>query len=119
MRKFFPVAAVFLQAVFFLEVAQAAQYTGDGYRDPFTESPMLQRLPEAPQEELDAPVEIRLDGIIWVPEKPRAIINGRRVTEGAEVDGAKVVEILRKEVRIIFNGQNMVLRDDRTREEKV
>ena len=86
--------------------AEAVQYTGASSRDPFS-SPGGRVSQGLVQQAL--PTSLILNGIIWVPEKPRAIINGRRVTAGAEIDGAKVVEIRKKEVTILSNGQEVVL----------
>lgn len=93
-----------------LSRAHAARYTGDQFRDPFTELASSESVHEVILEKPLAPSEFIFGGIIWVPEKPRAIINGRRVFEGAEIDGAKVVEISRKEVTILLNGQEMILK---------
>ena len=39
-----------------------------------------------------------------------AIVNGQRVTEGDQVDGATVVEILRQELRLDFRGKEITAR---------
>ena len=100
--------------VVFCATAWAVQYAGGDARDPFD-------LPLSFRQTTDAPVvapivsedtSFVLTGIIWVPGKPRAIINERRVTEGSDIDGAKVLEIRKKEVRILLNGREVVLKPE-------
>ena len=48
---------------------------------------------------------------IFTSEKRRiAIVNGRRVGEGDQVDGATVVEILTNDLRLVFNGKAITRR---------
>lgn len=109
MKKYFLALMAF--GCGFVSTADAVQYTGDNSRDPFSEPPALRRQ-ETSMASAESKVspQFTLNGIIWVPGKPRAIINGRRVMEGAEINGAKVVEIRRKEVTMLLNGQEMVLK---------
>lgn len=90
--------------------ASAARYTGDDFRDPFSDLAQSEPLQTVVSEKPAAPLEFVFGGVIWVPGKPRVIINRRRLLEGGVIDGAKVVEIRRKEVTILLNGQEMILK---------
>lgn len=78
-------------------------------------APTTQPLPSAPiARELPPPVSeaapsagITISGIAWQDERSmrRAVINGSLVGEGAEVGGARVVEIRENRVRFTRNGQ--------------
>lgn len=102
--------ALVLGGLFSAGAAYPVTYKGDQFRDPFSDMEALAPVPDAAPEKVLAPSEFVLEGVIWVPERPRAIINGRRVIAGMEIDGAKVVEIRRKEVTILLNGREMILR---------
>ena len=93
--------------------AWGIEYTGQEGRDPFIgrlARPAVDSAASGSARDTnpDRP-SFNLEGIIWVPEKPRALINGKRVTVGDEVDGVKVVEIKKKEVKILSNGQEITL----------
>ncbi len=51
------------------------------------------------------PKDLRLQGIFFRMKDPTAIINGKTVRNGDEIDGAKVVRIDRASVRVEVNGQ--------------
>ena len=103
-------AALFI----FCGPAWAVQYTGGNARDPFdipvNYQPVANVQPEAPI--VSENTSFVLTGIIWVPGKPRAIINERRVMEGNEIDGAKVLEIRKKDVKILLNGREVILKPE-------
>jgi len=54
-----------------------------------------------------APADISITGIAWQDERSlrRAVINGTLVGEGAEVAGARVLEIREDRVRLSRGGQ--------------
>jgi hypothetical protein len=54
-----------------------------------------------------APSDLRLTGIVWSedPSGRCAVINGAILTEGAEIQGVKVVEILPNRVRLREHGR--------------
>lgn len=103
--------AVGLLSWFTIKQTLALEYTGQEGRDPFVSRPTGVPSLSDPIQYNTTPAQppFTLNGIIWVPEKPRALINGKRVTVGAEIDGAKVTAIGRKEVKIDFNGSQIVL----------
>ena len=98
---------------FMMAPAWGIEYTGQEGRDPFVSRLVRPTVDSAASGSArdtnsDRP-SFSLEGIIWVPEKPRALINGKRVMVGSEVDGAKIVEIKKKEVKILSNGQEITL----------
>ena len=62
---------------------------------------------EAAAAPLPAPADISITGIAWQDERRlrRAVVNGTLVGEGAEVAGARVVEIREDRVRLSRGGQ--------------
>ncbi|HQP91374.1 MAG TPA: type II secretion system protein N [Candidatus Omnitrophota bacterium] len=59
----------------------------------------------------DKPIpSFSLSGILFGQEGSIALINGRIVHEGAEVEGAKVTRILSDRVELEFQGQKITLR---------
>jgi hypothetical protein len=78
-------------------------------REPAPEaiSPAIVPLPAAPAV---APKEIakpafRLNGIFFVASKPSAVVNGKTVFVGEQVNGAKVIRISRDSVTLDVNGE--------------
>lgn len=50
-----------------------------------------------------------LSGIIYSKEKPIAIINGKSLTLGKEINGAKITEIKENEVTLDFKDRDIIL----------
>ena len=63
---------------------------------------------QAPARSATPPSSLRISGIIWSEEPSRrvAVINGMSFTEGSNIEGAKVVEILPTRVRFLQNNQS-------------
>jgi hypothetical protein len=80
-------------------------------RDPFAidETDHLPALPGKPKTE----PEWILSGIIYHPDDPAAVINGRTVFVGSRVDGAKVANISREAVTLIYDGDTRTLQVNR------
>ncbi|MSU62447.1 MAG: hypothetical protein EXS31_08630 [Pedosphaera sp.] len=53
--------------------------------------------------------EMKLQGIFFRLKKPSALINGRTVTIGDDVDGARVISIDRQSVKLMISGKTSVL----------
>ena len=53
---------------------------------------------------------LRLQGIVWGVQPPKAIINDRIVTIGESVNGAQVIAIDRDGITVDYQGQRAVLR---------
>lgn len=111
-----------MMGIFFLESSTgasadpqpvaAAQYTEQNSKDPFTV--VADHKSEGPPSVVSTapnePPPLVLDGVIWVPEKPRAVINGKRLLVGDVIEDAKVLEIHKKDVKIKFNEQEFTLK---------
>ncbi len=54
--------------------------------------------------------ELRLNGIFYRPAKPSAIINGKLVFPGDDIEGVKIISIERNSVTVEFGDQKKVLR---------
>lgn len=50
-----------------------------------------------------------LEGIIWKEEKPLAIINDQIITKGDFIQGAKIVDIKKDGVIILYGGEEIFL----------
>lgn len=59
---------------------------------------------------LTSPSPVRLQGIIWGIQPPRAIINDRIVKIGESIEGAQIVDIAPEGVTIDYQGQRTVVR---------
>ncbi len=70
-------------------------------RDPFEGTPVVQ--PSLPVAE-NAP-EWKLGGIMYGDGEPTAVINGKIVTRGDEINGAKILKIGPKSVTIEIDGE--------------
>jgi hypothetical protein len=55
------------------------------------------------------PAELKLGGIFFSKTNPFALINGKSVNEGDEIDGIRVTKIERDKVTVEWNGQVKVL----------
>jgi MSHA biogenesis protein MshK len=88
----------------FCLLAAAAAPAENVYRDPM-------RPYEAPAEAgaRAEPVRWRLSTVLVSPERRVAVINGRICREGDRVDGALVVAIERRSVRLRVGSKDMIL----------
>jgi len=70
--------------------------------------PRAVEVPQAARVDAPAPADINVSGIAWQDERTlrRAVVNGVLVGEGAQVAGAKVVEIRENRVRFSRAGQS-------------
>ncbi len=124
MRNFLSLIMVFLLLSCFNVFAQGEQleteskndsnglvtYNADSYRDPFMpeikkEKVVLQQVsPEAGARELTLP-EFDVKGMIWNTDSPQAIINGQILHLGDEIKDAKIIEISKEGVKLLFRGR--------------
>lgn len=109
--SFFSVSFVSLCLCGFL-FAQEFVYDSHGRKDPFS-PPVIKAAEKAGTEVLTG---LRLEGIIWDEKNPIAVINDKVVGIGAEVGGARVVEIRQNEVIFDINGQmvsvKLIIKDE-------
>ncbi len=85
----------------------AVEYTGRNYRDPFG---LTVGSPETMADTQKGILAMKLQGIVWHTDKPRAIINNKMVKVGSRVGEAEVIGIDKEGVRIQQEGQEFVLR---------
>ncbi len=85
--------------------ALAVDYTGTEYRDPFRSFDGGY----AAASQTAAPADYKLQGILWNPSDPQAIVNGVVVKIGQRVDGGEVMAIDRKKVKLLVNGEERYL----------
>lgn len=87
--------------------ATAVEYIGKAHRDPFGLTGGAER--NAQRHVSD----IRVQGIVWNTENPRAILNNKMVKIGSKVGTAEVLGIDKEGVRIQEAGQEFILRPGR------
>lgn len=86
--------------------AHAVEYAADGLRDPFR--PLIGD--NGPVSGPAVPAEgFTLQGILWSPASPQAIVNGQVVKPGDRVEGAEVAAIERRLVRLSIDGEERIL----------
>lgn len=54
--------------------------------------------------------QFTLEGLIWDSVSPQAIISGKIVKAGDEVNGAKVLEVTKNGVKMTYKGQAFILK---------
>ena len=89
--------------------AEAVEYTGQQFKDPFF---YKEDLPENQTAEnpSDATGAMVVEGLLWNTDTPQAIVNGRIVRSGDKIGEAEVMEISREGVKIRLNGNDCVLK---------
>ncbi len=95
-------------------VAATIEYSGYAFRDPFESQLPKVKLESdrtaTPIEEAPANVDfLKLSGVLWNSDEPRAIINGRVVNVGGMVEGAEVVSIGQSRVDVRYKGKEFTL----------
>ncbi len=88
-------------------------YTAQDLRDPFSsvipeiavESPIeerpVEKIPEIPV----FPPELNVQAVVWGSPVPQAVINGEILRIGDTIDGAKITNITREGIDIIYKGR--------------
>jgi len=95
--------------------AAPVEYTGATYRDPF-KSQLPVKQPAKPDDKgpvKDEPVTVdflTVTGVVWDSEKPQAIINGKVVSIGGQVEEAELVAINEAGVQVRYKGKLFVLK---------
>lgn len=88
----------------------AVNYKAGNLRNPF-ESTLPTDIEKASK---DAPMpSLTIDGLVWGSEKPQAIINDTVVQLGDEIQGAKLIDISKEGVTVIYNGKLYELKQKR------
>ncbi|MCK5706301.1 MAG: hypothetical protein KAI43_01515 [Candidatus Aureabacteria bacterium] len=85
-------------------------YTSSGFRDPFVPS-SYQSTEEVIEEDDDdflSRQNIKLEGIIWDPTDPYAIINDKILRTGDEFDGITIIKIEKERVTFEYKDKTIV-----------
>ena len=107
MRPIFITSFVVASHLFcFLSELNAVEYQGRDYRDPFALG--LQKRASVKDEIIAK--GFSLEGIVWSSKKPQAIICNQVVSEGNEVNGAKVLAVNRDGVKLKYKEQEFTLK---------
>lgn len=90
-----------LQAGFVLSrEKKEIKYFGGNYRDPFLSAlPQEKRVEKV---EKVNPPDLKLQGIVWGTDKPRAIINGIVLGKGDKIGEAEILEIKKEGIEFIY-----------------
>jgi len=56
------------------------------------------------------PPSLKVQGVLWGPTKPQAIINRKVISVGETIEGARVAKITREAVTVSFKGQKFTFR---------
>lgn len=90
-------------------------YSADNFRDPFMpqigkgSSESDRATSYGSTEETKFP-DLKVQGMVWNSDMPQAIINNQVFNVGDEIEGAKIVEINKNGVRLIFKTKSYELK---------
>lgn len=87
--------------------AEAVQYNGYNYRDPFQSEQQMVTGEAGKKINLKS---LSLEGFVWNSDKPQAIINGKIVKRGSKIGNAEVVDIQKEGVKLRYQGQEFYLK---------
>lgn len=110
MKKLLVVSAFFAgTCAVSLASEQTATVRYEGQRDPFG-VPAVRNIIKPDVKNEISNISFALEGLLWETERPQAIINGKIVEKGDNVQGAEVLAIDKKGVRMRYKGQEFILR---------
>jgi len=89
---------------------EKVEYTAEDLEDPFKEEEVVIEAPpvETPPEKKPLP-ELKIQGIIWGGIFPQAIINNKIIKKGDVIDEARVVDINKDGVVLLYQGEEYKL----------
>jgi len=84
---------------------QKVEYHAEGIRDPF--KPLKIELEEATSEEETTQTlpDLKIQGVVWGGSLPQAIINNKVVKVGDTIEKAKVIDINKDGITVLFSGR--------------
>lgn len=103
-------STIMLFCIFAGSLAGAVEYNTTADRDPFAS--LLPSDLDVVTDSVPLP-DLSMEGLVWGSERPTAIINGKVVRVGEEISGAKVVEINKEGVTVLFNGKMYEIKPQR------
>ncbi|MCM8783993.1 MAG: general secretion pathway protein GspB [Candidatus Omnitrophica bacterium] len=84
----------------FSQEKRELKYFGVNYRDPFS-SFLPQEKPVEVVEKVNPP-DLKLQGMVWGSDKPRAIINGTVLGKGDKIQEAEILTISKEGVEFVY-----------------
>jgi type II secretory pathway component PulC len=85
------------------------EYKASGSRDPFTGIAIEENIKDIVSDVSSPPPDLKVQGIIWGGRLPQAIINNKVLKVGDTVQNAKVINIGKDGVTVLFGGRNFTL----------
>ncbi|MDD2751859.1 MAG: hypothetical protein PHN59_01850 [Candidatus Omnitrophica bacterium] len=83
---------------------QKVEYHAEGGRDPF--KPLRIELEEIIEEEIPQTLpDLKIQGVVWGGSFPQAIINNKVVKVGDTIDKAKLIDINKDGITVLFSGR--------------
>ncbi|MDD4900268.1 MAG: hypothetical protein PHT31_06170 [Candidatus Omnitrophica bacterium] len=83
---------------------QKVEYHTEGARDPF--KPLKIEMEESVEEEGPQTLpDLKIQGVVWGGSFPQAIINNKVVKVGETIDKAKVIDINKDGITVLFSGR--------------
>jgi competence protein ComGC len=67
-----------------------------------------------PEKPLEPPPLVKIEGLLWNTNKPQAIVAGRILNVGDEVEGFKILEIGKEGITIEYSGNPLLLTPKRS-----
>ncbi len=55
------------------------------------------------------PPQLKITGVMWDNKEPMALINGKCLKQGDEIEGAKIVNIQQKEISVLFKEKKFTI----------
>ena len=92
------------------ETKTSFAYNSSGRRDPMMSLVEIKRVKPRRRVVSRPPPKLSLEGIIWSESEPEAVINGTILKENDFIKGAKVLQINRDSVILIYRSRKLVLR---------
>ncbi|MDD5596018.1 MAG: hypothetical protein PHY94_07255 [Candidatus Omnitrophica bacterium] len=83
---------------------QKVEYHAEGARDPF--KPLKIEVEEVTEEETTQTLpDLKIQGVVWGGSLPQAIINNKVVKVGDTIEKAKIIDINKDGITVLFSGR--------------
>lgn len=111
-RFVFLVMILVVPATSFAKESPPTLYTGRDYRDPTTNPLLTRPVQEKPRvvQEVIHPPSLRVQGVIWGGDAPKAIVDETVVTKGDILpSGVEILEISGTGIKVLYRGKIFLL----------
>lgn len=85
----------------FSQEKKEIKYFGGNYRDPFLSYLPVEKPKEKVVEKINPP-DLKLQGIVWGSDKPRAIINGMVLGKGDKILEVEILDISKEGIEFVY-----------------